>query len=471
MRGLVGLALVAATLTLSGVTPARAGCNGNHAWQDRFPAWSPTGGSIAFMRQQPGCDAPPESLGIVRPGSDEEIVSGNGRRASNAPPSWDPNGLAVAFGSELGTIAVDAPGGAVGDDGPGAFPSWAGSSIAATVESSLQVLELGVDTRRTLVANYVKPTQSNGVAVWSPGRTRLAFGVMVSAAEGGIAVVNADGSGFRVIASGPNQSVNPTWSPDGQTIAFETNRDRDFEIYSVRADGTQLRNLTDMPRGDDRMPAWSGNTIAFISNRDRQPGQLYGFSLFTISPDGSNLQWHAGDLHPYSPLAWSPDGSRIAFASGRECQRWGIYVFDRPTDGVRRISNQCVFDGTLNNDVVTGTPFLDFINGGPGRDHLYGLGGPDRLTGDLARDYLDGGPGDDVLYGGRSDDLVYGGDGNDHIYTEDRGRDHVFGGRGDDVIESAGGSRDVISCGPGRDTVLADRLDRVAADCERVHRR
>jgi dipeptidyl aminopeptidase/acylaminoacyl peptidase len=273
-----------------------------------------------------------------------------------------------------------------------------------------------------------------------------------------------------VIAVGPNQSVNPTWSPDGKTIAFETNRDRDFEIYSVRVDGTRLRNITNTPQGDDRMPAWRGKTIAFISNRDRKPGDLYGFSLFTISPDGSNLQWHAQDLHPYSPLAWSPDGSQIAFASGRECLRWGIYVFDRRTDGTRRLTNQCQFNGGAGDDVLRGTPFLDFLSGGDGRDRILGLAGPDLLRGDLRRDRLDGGPGPDILFGGRSDDVVLGGEGNDRIVTDDRGRDRVFGGNGDDLIESGSGSRDIISCGAGRDTVIADRLDRVARDCERVRR-
>lgn len=471
---LAALLGVVSTLALSvhGDHARALGCNPNDAWQDRFPSWSPNGGTIAFVRQQPGCDPPAESLGFVAPGQTEQTFGADARRTSWAPPSWAPSGLAVAYSREHESVGVTAPSGPVGDDGPGLFPSWAGDSIAVTVGSSLQVIELGAGggVRRVLVPSYVKPTQSTGVAVWSPDRSRLAFGVMLDVGEGGIGIANADGSGFRVIARGANQSANPTWSSDGRTIAFETSRDRNFEIYSVHSDGTQLRNLTNSPQGEDRMPAWSGDTIAFISNRDRRPGDPYGFSLFTIAPDGSNLQWHAQDLHPYSPLSWSPDGSQIAFASGRQCLRWGIYVFDRRTDGVRRLTNQCEFAGTVGNDLLRGTPFLDFLNGGPGRDRIYGLAGPDRLTGDLGRDYLDGGSGPDVLYGGRSDDVVRGGDGRDRIYTEDRGRDQVFAGPGDDVIVSGGGTRDVISCGAGHDTVVGDSLDRIAADCERVRR-
>jgi WD40 repeat protein len=465
--------VVAAALSLVHTGHVRAlNCQPNDAWQDRFPSWSPNGDSIAFMRQQPGCDPPGESLGFVSPGGREEIIGTDGNRGSWAPPSWAPSGLAVAYGRDGESVGVVAPSGPVGDDGPGLFPAWAGNSIAVTVGASLQVIELISGVRRVVVPAYIKPTQSTGLAAWSPDRQWLAFGWKSTNVEGGaIAVVRADGSGFRLLALGPNQSVNPTWSPDSQSIAFETNRDRNFEIYSVRFDGTSVRNLTNTPQSDDRMPAWHENRIAFISNRDRLPRDLYGFSLFTISPDGSNLHWHAQDLHPYSPLAWSPDGSRIAFASGRECLRWGIYVFDFRTDGVRRVTNQCRFDGTLRDDILEGTPFLDFIDAGPGRDIVYGLGGPDTITGDLGADSLWGGGGRDTLVGGWGDDMVFGGDAGDRILTTGRGHDRIFGGSGDDLIESGSGFRDFIVCGPGRDTVRADRFDRIARDCERVSRR
>jgi WD40 repeat protein/hemolysin type calcium-binding protein len=472
VRRIALLVVVAAALSLFHAGHGRAlNCHANDAWQDRFPSWSPNGDMIAFMRQQPECDPPAESLGFVTPGSPEQIFGTDGNKGSWAPPSWAPSGLVAAYGRDRESVGVTAPSGPVGDDGPGLFPSWAGNSIAVTVGASLEVIELISGVRRVLVPAYVKPTQSTGLAAWSPDRQWLAFGWKSTTVEGGaIAVVRADGSSFRLLALGPNQAVNPTWSPDGQTIAFETNRDRDFEIYSVRLDGSDVRNLTHAPQGDDRMPAWHGNTIAFISNRDRSPRDLYGFSLFTISPDGSNLRWHARDLHPYSPLAWSPDGSRIAFSSGRECLRWGIYVFDLRTDAVRRVTNQCIFDGTLRDDILEGTPFLDFIDAGPGRDIVYGLGGADTIRGDLGADSLWGGIGRDTLIGGPGDDVIFGGDAGDRILSADRGHDRVFGGRGDDLIESGSGSRDVIVCGPGRDTVRADRLDRVARDCERASR-
>lgn len=437
MRLAALLGVVGAAFLFQGGSHVQAlNCHANDAWQDRFPSWSPTGKTIAFIRQQPGCDPPEESLGFVSPGSPEATWGADAMRGSWAPPSWSPGGFLVEYGRDRGTFGETAPDGPLGDGGPGLYPSRAGDRIAITVGSSLQVMQLGDagGARRVLVPAYAKPSQSTGVAAWSPDHTRLAFGVMSTSAtgEGGIAVVNADGSGFRVIAAGLNQSVNPTWSPDGQTIAFETSRNRDFEIYSVRADGTQLRNLTNAPRAEDRMPAWSGNTIAFISNRDRSPRDLYGYALYTMSPDGSNLVKRAFDLHPSSPLAWSPDGSKIAFAAGRECLRWGIHVLDFAAGSERRVTNRCTVSGTGHADVLTGTNFRDIVNGLGGADRIVGLGG------------------DDLLHGGRGNDRLFGG----------AGRDTLFGGPG----------ADAISCGAGRDIAYVDKHDRIARDCELVHR-
>jgi dipeptidyl aminopeptidase/acylaminoacyl peptidase len=388
---LLGL-VVAAHLVHSAHARPQA-CNANRAWQDRFPAWSPTGGAIAFVRQQPGCDPPAESLGIVEPGHAEEIIGSDARPGGTAPPSWSDNGLAVAFGTRRVTIGVDAPGGRVGDDGAGEYPSWGGNGIAFTIENELRVLRLPDEARRTVLVDYVKPSQSNGMPVWSPDGTRLALGVIVrGSAGGGIAVINADGSGAHVVAVGPNQTVNPTWSSDSSALAFETNRDGDFEIYSVRSDGSGLRNLSRSAQSEDRMPAWHGDTIAFISRNHASASDDY--DLYTMSADGTNQRRRASDAHPYSALSWSPDGREIAFASGRECLRWGIYVLDLGSGNVRRLTNRCRFTGTPRNDVLRGTPFRDFLFGRGGNDVLTGGGGPDVIA---------CGPGRDVVHADRLD--------------------------------------------------------------------
>ena len=69
----------------------------------------------------------------------------------------------------------------------------------------------------------------------------------------------------------------PRWSPDGQDILFESNRDGNSDIYMVEANGWPPRKLTG-DDADDLWPAWSrdGYFVAFTSN---QSGESEIFSL------------------------------------------------------------------------------------------------------------------------------------------------------------------------------------------------
>ena len=75
------------------------------------------------------------------------------------------------------------------------------------------------------------------------------------------------------------------WSPDGSKIAFDSDRDGNFEVYVMNADGTAVQRLTRDPAGDEAL-SWSpdGSTIAFMTHRDGQ------WEVYTMSAaDGSGL--------------------------------------------------------------------------------------------------------------------------------------------------------------------------------------
>ena len=125
------------------------------------------------------------------------------------------------------------------------------------------------------------------------------------------------------ISDNEYSDASPTWSPDGNRIAFASDRDGDWEIYVMNADGSNQRRLTRSP-GVDRAPAWSpaGETIAFESDRNGS------FDIYRIEADGTGQRALVQRTrHIYEPV-WSPDGSRIVCSAGVHGFRRDVLVAD-----------------------------------------------------------------------------------------------------------------------------------------------
>ena len=58
-------------------------------------------------------------------------------------------------------------------------------------------------------------------------------------------MVNADGTGRQTLTDNDTQDFFPSWSPDGSTIVFSSDRDGAVELYLMDADGGNQRRLID----------------------------------------------------------------------------------------------------------------------------------------------------------------------------------------------------------------------------------
>jgi len=89
---------------------------------------------------------------------------------------------------------------------------------------------------------------------------------------------------IRVVTDN-SQDTAPALSPDGSQVAFMSQRDGNWEVYVIKADGTGLQRLTTDP-AEDGLPAWSpdGQVLAFLSNRSGK------WAMWATTPAGDTQQ-------------------------------------------------------------------------------------------------------------------------------------------------------------------------------------
>jgi Tol biopolymer transport system component len=116
-------------------------------------------------------------------------------------------------------------------------------------------------------------------------------------------------------------------------IAFQSNRDGNFEIYTMSSSGTDQRRLTENS-SNDITPAWSpdGSRIAFASDRDGT------WDIYTIRADGSDLKQLTKGAGTNTAPSWTPAGDRILFISTREAINGDVYRMSTDGSGTERLT-------------------------------------------------------------------------------------------------------------------------------------
>lgn len=179
---------------------------------------------------------------------------------------------------------------------------------------------------------------------WSPDGTRIAF-VSNRSGNNDIFLMNADGTALTNLTNDPADDQHPSWSPDGQWVAFSSNREGNQEIYTIRIDGSEIINVSNDP-AEDYQPSWfsdtrplvgTGEWIAFTSNREGNQ------EIYIMRNDGSELRNVTNhSANDYLPEG-SPDGTRITFTSNRDGQQ-EVYLTDLEGLSITNLSQNSAED-------------------------------------------------------------------------------------------------------------------------------
>jgi Tol biopolymer transport system component len=199
--------------------------------------------------------------------------------------------------------------------------------------------------RLTLPTPQATPPPADADAAPTVRRTVLAAAaalILAAGLAGGVAIGRVNrrapegGRDLAAIAleqltSDPGYEGEPTFSPDGESLAYVSDRSGNLEIYLKQVAGGPDINLTNDP-GDDVQPAFSpdGKQIAFVSDRGGASGLVYrnpraplmGGDVWVMAAFGGSPRRVArkGNFP-----GWTPDGSSLVFTAG-PWQNQRVYI-------------------------------------------------------------------------------------------------------------------------------------------------
>ncbi|MBI4892503.1 MAG: PD40 domain-containing protein [Acidobacteria bacterium] len=329
----------------------------------RHPALAPHGGDLAFTSCT-GAPRGPRCTLLVVHLYGSPVSAGSPRQIATTPVgitgiAWTRDSSSLVFSSGATTTStflwrVKVTGGKPPEklDMFGSSTYWPAIDFTTGRLAFTRSLSSAGICRLTLGGKLESFLSSSGASdsspQYSPDGRRIAFQSNRQVANNAVWVANADGTGSEQITNiASSHSGTPRWSPDGRSIAFDALREGGgWDIWTLAADGGSPRRVT-LDKAVNAVPSWSrdGSSIYYASNRSgrfeiwRSPAgggpaaqitRNGGYTAFE-STDGKKLYYtvsERGDEGLYAKVL--PDGEEKQVVKENVAFR-GFAVFD---DGV-----------------------------------------------------------------------------------------------------------------------------------------
>jgi Tol biopolymer transport system component len=322
----------------TGRNPRQITTDSSEAVVHTAPRWSPDGSKLVFRRIESiksdimAVDVASQTLSRV---TDDNAI--------NMDPVWAPDGRHIYFTSSRGgglnlwQILLDRSGAA---GPPVQLTTGAGDDIQPSVAAdggrvAFAVRGLNSDLWRLPVSPVtglptgqpspvVKTTRVESRGAWSPDGRSIAFN-SDRLGEMNIWVRGVADSAEQQLTHGPGGDYQPSWSPDGKRVVFFSARSGNADVWSVETNDGRLTRLTDDPATDTN-PFYSpdGRLIAFLSDRGGRS------ELWVMDADGSKPRRLAAVVAGGHFLRWTPDSRAVVFRSesGTRVQIYRVSVED-----------------------------------------------------------------------------------------------------------------------------------------------
>jgi TolB protein len=282
------------------------------------PAWSPDGSRLTFDADYDG-DGYAEIYAMDPDGTN--LIQLTSNQANDQFADWSPDGTQIAFSSDRdgdwNIYVMNVADALQGTDG---------SHPRALTDSPLRELFPAWSPDGAQIAFAAVPANSRNVDVY-----------VMNVAD---ALQGTDGGNVRQLTDTPYYDEDPAWSPDGKHIVFQSERNRNFEIYVMNADGSEQRPLTNH-RGDDFWPSWGpalpavvGAPFSLEKSLQTFETETFQVGLGDLDGDGDLDAVFANPQRNHSEV-WLNDGHGLFVNTAQQLTQYGhgVGVADFDGDG------------------------------------------------------------------------------------------------------------------------------------------